>query len=215
MSDTPLDVQPDADEAPLRRERRDAVENRERLLAVAKTLFAANGVEQTTMQAVAQAAGVGQGTLYRHFADKAALCQAVIHEDLERFRERLTGVLANEAASPLQRLELLIAEKNQLTEGHLQLFAAMESGAPGGKRRPGLFHRWLHERIVVLLEQAMAQGEAAPLDAPFAADALLAAVAPQLYRRQREELGYSRERIGAAMRQLFVDGLRIRAAERP
>ena len=217
MSDKPLGVQPDADEAPIKRERRDAVENRERLLAVAKALFATQGADQTTMQAVAQAAGVGQGTLYRHFADKAALCQALIYEDLERFRERLSGVLNNAASSPLARLELLITEKNLLTEGHLQLFAAMESGVPGGrggKRRPGPFHTWLHERIVALLDEAVAQGEAAPLDAPFTADALLAAVAPPLYRMQREELGYGRERIDTAMRQLFVEGVRLRAPER-
>ncbi len=218
MSDRPLDLLQDADEAPLKRERRDAVENRERLLKVAKALFATQGAEQTTMQAIAQAAGVGQGTLYRHFADKGALCQALIHEDLERFRERLACALDDGASSPLARLELLIGEKNRLTEGHLQLFAAMESGAPGGrggKRRPGSFHSWLHERIVALLEEAVARGEAAPLDAAFTADALLAAVAPSLYRRQREELGYSRERIDAAMRQLFVDGVRLRAAEHP
>lgn len=212
MSDSVLDVQPEADEVPLKRERRDAVENRQRLLAVAKALFA-EGVEQTTMQAVAQAAGVGQGTLYRHFEDKAALCQALIRDDLDHFRERMGDVLADPTRSPLARLELLITEKNMLTEGHLQLFAAMESGAPGGrgaKRRPGPFHHWLHERIVALLDEAMAQGEAAPLDAAFTADALLAAVTPSLYQRQREELGYSRERIDAAMRQLFVEGVRQR-----
>jgi AcrR family transcriptional regulator len=212
MGNKPLAVQPEADGAPLKRERRDAVENRRRLLAAAKTLFAAEGVEQTTMQAVAQAAGVGQGTLYRHFADKGALCQALIAEDLERFRERLAGALDDAATSPLARLELLITEKNLLTEGHLQLFAAMEGGGPagrGGKRRRGPFHHWLHERIVRLLDAAVAQGEAAPLDAPFTADALLAAVAPPLYRGQREELGYSRERIDAAMRRLFVEGLRL------
>jgi AcrR family transcriptional regulator len=217
MRDKALDVQPDADEAPLKRERRDAVENRRRLLAVAKTLFAAQGAEQTTMQAVAQAAGLGQGTLYRHFADKAALCQALIHEDLESFRERLAGALAHAASSPLARLELLICEKNLLTEGHLQLFAAMEGGGPagrGGKRRHGPFHHWLHGRIVALLDEAVVRGEAAPLDVSFTADALLAAVAPSLYRMQREDLGYSRERIDAAMRRLFVEGVRLHTTER-
>ena len=53
MSDRPLDLLQDAEEAPPKRERRDAVENRERLLAVAKGLFAAQGAEQTTMQAIA------------------------------------------------------------------------------------------------------------------------------------------------------------------
>ena len=59
-----------------------------------------------------------------------------------------------------------------------------------------------------MLAQAIAQGEVAALDAAFAADAMLAAVAPHLYRYQRQELGYSSERIMAAMRHLFIDGLR-------
>ena len=78
------------------------------------------------------------------------------------------------------------------------------------QRKPfrGPFHSWLHEQITSLLDQAVAQGEVARLDAAFAADAILAAVAPHLYRYQRQDLGYSSERIMAAMRHLFVDGLR-------
>ena len=211
MNDTTLEIQLEA-EAPSKRERRDAVENRARLLAAAKELFAAQGVETTPMQAIAQAAGVGQGTLYRHFDDKAALCHALIKEDLTAFRVRVGALLDDIATPPLERLDVLMREKNLLTEGHLPLFAAMESSAPGGRgnRKPGPFHIWLHERIVALLDEAVARGEAAPLDAPFTADALLAAASPPLYRTQREELGYSRERIDTAMRRLFADGVRAR-----
>ena len=42
--------------------------------------------------------------------------------------------------------------------------------------------------------------------------AILAAVAPHLYRYQRQELGYSSERIMAAMRRLFIDGLRQKSS---
>lgn len=210
MSESSLLTQPELEEAPPKRERRDAAENRERLLEAAKTLFAAQGAEGTTMQAIAQAAGVGQGTLYRHFADKGALCHALIREDLAAFRARLEPQLDDPSASPLARLGLLIAEKNRLTEGHLPLLAAMEefAGARGGKQGRRPFHEWLHGCVVALLGEAVDRGEAAPLDATFTADALLAAVAPPLYRTQRQELGYSEERINAAMRRLFVEGIR-------
>src|SRR5690606_37833343 len=65
---------------PRQRERRDARENRQRLLAAAKRLFAAQGVDATSMHEIARTAGVGQGTLYRHFADKAELCHALLKE---------------------------------------------------------------------------------------------------------------------------------------
>jgi hypothetical protein len=61
---------------------------------------------------------------------------------------------------------------------------------------------------VALLAEAVAQGEAAPLDVDFTADAILAAIGPPLYRYQREQLRYSGERIAAGVRRLFVEGLR-------
>jgi AcrR family transcriptional regulator len=199
-------------DAPARQERRDARENRDRLLAAAKQLFAAQGIDATSMYEIARAAGVGQGTLYRHFADKGEICHALIKEDLAAFMERVGALIGVESRdAPLARLDMLIAEKNRLTESHLPLFAAMDEASAGARRaKPfrGPFHTWLHERISGLLAEAVALGEVAELDIAFTADAILAATAPPLYQYQRNELGYSGERITVGMRRLFVDGLR-------
>ena len=201
-----------AEEIPARQERRDARENRDRLLAAAKQLFGAQGVDATSMYEIARAAGVGQGTLYRHFADKGEICHALIKEDLMAFMERVGALIGGGAGvRPLARLETLIAEKNRLTESHLPLFAAMDEASAGARRaKPfrGPFHTWLHEQISALLSEALALGEIADLDIAFTADAILAAGAPPLYQYQRHELGYGRERITAGMRRLFIDGLR-------
>jgi AcrR family transcriptional regulator len=197
---------------PKRRERSDARENRQQLLAAAKQLFAAQGVDHTTMHEIGRTARVGQATLYRHFADKGEICQALIKEDLVAFQDRVGALIggAGAVASPMARLDTLIAEKNRLTESHLPLFAAIDEAATAAPRKAfrGPLHVWLHEQITSLLAQAVAEGEVAPLDAAFAADAILAAVGPHLYRYQRQDLGYSSERIMAAMRHLFIDGLR-------
>ncbi len=173
-----------AEPAPKRRERSDARENREQLLAVAKQLFTAQGIEHTSMHQIGRTAGVGQATLYRHFADKGEICHALIREDLAAFQERVGALIGDTrtAPSPLARLETLIFEKNRLTESHLPLFAAIDEAAAAAPNKPfrGPFHAWLHEQIISLLAQAVAQGEVAPLDAAFAADAILAAVAPHL-----------------------------------
>src|SRR5918997_4153046 len=71
-----------------RQERRDARENRGVLLAGGKRLFAERGVAATSMKEIADAAGVGKGTLYRHFAHKGELCHAVLREDVAAFKER-------------------------------------------------------------------------------------------------------------------------------
>jgi len=68
------------EEKPLRA---DARRNRERLLQVAKDAFAAEGVA-VPLDEIARRAGVGPGTLYRHFPTKEALFEAVVHDRLHR-----------------------------------------------------------------------------------------------------------------------------------
>lgn len=198
---------------PKRQERRDARENRQRLLAVAKELFAKQPIDTTSMHEIARAAGVGQGTLYRHFADKGELCHALIKEDIAAFRERVGAQISGpqERVAPLARLEYLLSEKVRLTESHLRLFAAMEDAAAGARRTRsfrGPFHVWLREQIIALLNEAIAIGDVAALDVEFTADIILAAMTPPLYSYQRHELGYRSERIVAGLRRVFIDGLR-------
>jgi AcrR family transcriptional regulator len=198
-------------EAPERQERRDARENRERIVVVAKHLFVTQGVAATTMKDVAEAAGVGKGTLYRHFAHKGELCAALLREDVAAFKARVGALIDDEETSPLARLGMLLTERVRMTEQHLPLFAAIEAEAGGSGRarssRPP-FAAWMHAHIVRLLGEAVERGESPPVDLEFTADAIEAVVSPQHYRFQREASGYSMERIIAGMCQLFVDGLR-------
>lgn len=196
-----------------RRQRRDARENRQQILAAAKRLFAAQGADRTSMHEIARSAGVGQGTLYRHFADKGELCHVLIKEDVAAFQERVGALISDAVAmpSPLARLDLLIVAKIELTESHLPMFAAIEDAAMGARHKKGFrgpFHGWLHEKIVTLLAEAVACGEVDAIDGPIVADVILAATSPQLYSFERRDLSYSSERIAAAMRHLFINGLR-------
>jgi AcrR family transcriptional regulator len=75
----------------VRRERRDAIKNRERVLAVARQLFANQGVEATSMNEIAQVAHVGVGTLYRRFAHKGELCFGLLWDDIERSQQLITA----------------------------------------------------------------------------------------------------------------------------
>ena len=194
-------------------ERRDARANRRRLLDAAKHLFSEQGVGSTNMKDVARAAGVGQGTLYRHFAHKGELCWALIREDIAEFQDRIGAAIADPLkGSPLGRLDLLIVERIRIMESHLPLFATIEE-ATGAARSArtfrGPFETWTHEKIVGLLSEAVAAGEAAELDAPFTADALLASTTPPLYQYQRHECGYSIERVVEGARWLFIEGLSL------
>lgn len=66
-----------------RRLRADARDNRERLLEVAAAAFAREGT-QTSLKAIARAAGVGIGTLYRRFPTREALVEAVYRNEVDR-----------------------------------------------------------------------------------------------------------------------------------
>jgi AcrR family transcriptional regulator len=196
-----------------RSERRDARENRQLLIETAKQLFAEQGVATTTMKQIAGAAGVGKGTLYRHFANKGELCRAMIREDVAAFQEQVGALLTDRQQRPsaMQRLAILIAERIRLAERHLPLFTAIEEAASSvqeqARRFRGPFTAWTHTQVVALLQEGIAQAEVVPLDVAYTADALLAAMSPALLHYQRHDCGYSIERIIAGMQQLFVDCL--------
>ena len=66
-----------------RKPRADAIRNRERVLEAAKAVFSQGGPE-ASLEAVARRAGVGIGTLYRHFPTREALYEAVYRHEVEQ-----------------------------------------------------------------------------------------------------------------------------------
>jgi AcrR family transcriptional regulator len=75
-------VNVDLSKPPARSPRADAARNRERLLGAAKAVFSAGGPE-ASLEAVARRAGVGIGTLYRHFPTREALFEAVYRREVD------------------------------------------------------------------------------------------------------------------------------------
>jgi AcrR family transcriptional regulator len=81
-----LPVATSSERNPSRRTRADAVRNRERLLEAAKTVFSAGG-PGASLEAVARTAGVGIGTLYRHFPTREALFEAVYRREVQQLAD--------------------------------------------------------------------------------------------------------------------------------
>ena len=73
--------------------RADAQRNRDRLLAVAVQAFAHDGPD-VTLDAIAKEAGVGIGTLYRHFPTREALVEAAYRSELAKLCDAVPGLLA-------------------------------------------------------------------------------------------------------------------------
>jgi AcrR family transcriptional regulator len=77
--------------------RADARRNRDRVLDVAMAAFAAEGLS-VPLDEIARRAGVGPGTLYRHFPTKESLVEAVMHDRLGRLADE--GAALRDAADP-------------------------------------------------------------------------------------------------------------------
>lgn len=166
------------------------------------------------MHEVARRAGVGQGTLYRRFEHKGALCSALLYESMRRFsdgfRARIEdGELAD--ASALDRLSALLAGIVRFNEDNAALLGAIRES--GGERQPGgqyrsAFYRWLRATVAALLERATEREEIRHPDVECVCDAILAPLNIDLYLFQRRDLGLEPDRILRSLESLLLDGLR-------
>jgi len=89
-----------------RPERADAARNRQVLLATARAMVAEQGPETITMDALAERAGLGKGTVFRRFGTRAGIFQALLDDDERTFQQRvLSGPPPlGPGAAPLDRL---------------------------------------------------------------------------------------------------------------
>jgi AcrR family transcriptional regulator len=116
----PAEAPPSEEDRP---KRADARRNRERLVAAAREVFAEQGAG-ASMEAIAKKAGVGVGTLYRHFPNRLDVVEAVYQTDVEQLRataERVVAELAPaDAVGAFFEAFLRYAETKQalLTELH-------------------------------------------------------------------------------------------------
>src|SRR5207253_9964350 len=162
-----------------------------------------------SMHQIACTAGVGQGTLYRRYADKSRLCIDLLGDLFAHLREEVQSYLtaASAPASALDRLDgVLTRVVASVEESGFFLDVACEGSQAAPYDSP--IYRWIHRLVRTLLERAVAGGECADLDIPYTTDAILAALSPALYRHQRREQGFTVERIMQGLRRLYVDGLR-------
>jgi AcrR family transcriptional regulator len=112
----------------VRPKRADALRNRERILAAARALFA-SGPAEVQMDDLARRAGVGVGTVYRHFPDKEALMGELVRERFDLFNARLRIALADTASTPFDALaEALRANAASVAEDAATRFAFMSGG---------------------------------------------------------------------------------------
>ncbi|NUW37694.1 helix-turn-helix transcriptional regulator [Nonomuraea sp. SMC257] len=176
-------------------ERADAARNRARILEAAAELFAARPPHEVTMDDIAKAAGVGRGTLYRRYPDRASIAVALLDEHERELQERLLrgDPPLGPGAPPAERLAAFYAAMVRLLEDHAHLVLGSEVGRT--RFQTGAYGFWrAHVRSLLV-----AAGTPRP-DALV--DTLLAPLAPEVYVFQRSDLGLGMDEIVEALTRL-------------
>jgi AcrR family transcriptional regulator len=166
-------------------ERADAARNRRAILEAARKLLAKRPIGDICMDELAKVAGVGKGTLYRRFADRASLCRALLHDDATELQTRVLSGFELGAGSPwLMRLDRLLDALFDFVVDHAALLseaAAFERGPFGRMGHPA--HVWQRQEIALYLDRAARAGELPAAPRPeVTADLVLGALDPDLVR---------------------------------
>ena len=186
--------------APDRRVRADALRNIDTLLQSAAAVFAASGVDAPVRE-IADKAGVGVGTVYRHFPQRADLIAAVFRREIDACADAAPILAAahtpfDALAGWMQRYAAFVATKRGLAN-------ALHSGDPAYDALPAHFDRRLRPALRTLFESAVAAGE---VRADVEPNDLLSAVASLCMSARDDRPDHTRRMVA-----LLVDGLRFRA----
>ena len=145
------------------------------------------------MDMVAEEAGVGKGTIFRRFGDRASLALALLDEHAQEFQEAFIRgePPLGPGAPPIERLRAFGHAMIDLLEAHGDLILVGESGSACARFRspPFLAHR---AHVTSLLSELDPR-----LDVEYHADSLLAVLAADQYRHLRQEREMPIERVRA------------------
>lgn len=188
-----------------RKPRADAMRNRERVLTAAKAVFSHGGAE-ASLDAVARRAGVGIGTLYRHFPTREALYEAVYRREVEHLVELAEALKAE--AVPVEALRRWMRADVEFIATKKGMAAALALAVQGSSDLVAHSIEQLTRAAGDLLQRAVAAGE---IRADISPDDVLRVVVGMCYAQDRPGWQASVLRLV----DIFIDGLRLRSAPDP
>ncbi|WP_369197949.1 TetR/AcrR family transcriptional regulator [Streptomyces djakartensis] len=173
--------------------RADAARNRARLLEAAARLVAERGADAVTMEAVAAAACVGKGTVFRRFGDRTGLLTALLDHSERKFQAAfLTGPPPlGPGAPPAERLRAFGRASLRRSADELELQLAAEPDA--GRRFVAPPRRVLQHHVAMLLRQAVPEA-----DCELLAHTLMGQLDPALIHHLTRQCGLPLSRLEAA-----------------
>ncbi|MEV3901729.1 TetR/AcrR family transcriptional regulator [Mycobacterium sp. NPDC050551] len=140
----------------VRRVRADAQRNLSAVVEAATAVFAESGVD-APVRDIAARAGVGVGTLYRHFPQRSDLVVAVFRHEVDACADAAPALAAE--YGPAEALKQWLRRYSSFIATKQGLAAALHSGDPAFDALPGYFDERLRPALETLLTSAIAAGE--------------------------------------------------------
>jgi AcrR family transcriptional regulator len=176
------------------------------VLEAAKAVFGAGGPD-ASLEAVARRAGVGIGTLYRHFPTREALFEAVYRREVEHLVDLAEQLKADPA--PAEALRRWLRSNVAFVATKKGMLAALELAAHGASALYAYSFERLTKAVGALLDRAIAAGE---IRADITPEDLLRALVGMCY--MHDQPGWQASVLRLV--DVFVDGLRCQpSAKRP
>jgi AcrR family transcriptional regulator len=180
--------------------RADAARNRDKVLAVARRQLA-DGDDSLAMNTLAKLAGVGVGTIYRHFPQRSDLIKAVFQREVDACAAAAPALTAE--FEPGEALSRWLHRYTEFLATKRGLAAALHSGDPAFNALPAYFMQGLGPVLDSLLAAAAAAGE---IRGDIGAEYLLHAVANLCNSPGGVDAAYSQRMVS-----LLLDGMRFGA----
>ena len=141
---------------PVRKVRADAQRNRERILAIAKHAFTRHGAA-ASLDDIARQAGIGPGTLYRHFPTRDLLIEAVYRSEVEKLADAAQRFASTLPPLPALRSWMFLFI-DHVSEKKL-IIPAMETVSGGAMRLVESSRTLIHTTFVSAVERSIASGD--------------------------------------------------------
>jgi AcrR family transcriptional regulator len=192
-----------ASEKASRKPRADSLRNRDRLLAAARDVFSGGGPD-ASLESVARVAGVGIGTLYRHFPTREALFQAVYRREVDQLVDLAVKLAAE--GPPMEALRRWLHAQIGMVATKKGMLAALNP-APGSA-----------SELYADSAQRLGRSVSDLMAAAVAAGVIRDDIAPEDVMRALIGMCYTREQPGwqdkvIQLMDVFLDGLRLRRDE--
>ena len=190
---------------PIRKPRADALRNRERVLEAAKVVFSAGGPD-ASLEAVARHAGVGIGTLYRHFPTRESLFEAVYRREVAQLAELAENLMVQ--AAPVEALRRWMQSNVEFIATKKGMSAALAIAAHGSSA----LYSDMFERLAKSAGDLMRRAaEAGDIRSDISSEEVLRAVVGMCYTNDKP--GWQKNVLRLV--DVFVDGLRTRRDDTP